>query len=224
MKNSKQLLIAYFIGFLLLISNIASAGQGDLGLSLKGGTLGAGIEGTIGILDNVNARLGFNYWSMESDITESNVEYELDIDLMSISLLLDWHPLNNGFRLSIGALYNGNEFDATGKPTGGNYAINDSTYTAAQIGTLSTSIDFEDFAPYIGIGYRNAVGKSKRWNFVMDLGAMYQGSSDVTVSATGAAGNAALQSDIEAERRQLESDLDDFSFYPVISFGVSYKF
>ncbi|MBU1195344.1 MAG: hypothetical protein KKE62_05290 [Proteobacteria bacterium] len=211
--------------FVLFSTSMASAGQGGLGMALKAGTLGAGIEGTMGITDTVNARLGFNYFSMDHDLTESNVEYEFELDLMSIALLLDWHPLDNGFRFTAGALYNGNEFDATGKPTAGSYSIHNTTYTAAEVGTLSGSIDFDDFAPYVGIGYGNAVGKNKRWCFAFDLGLMYQGSPDVRFSANGtSSGIAAFQSDLEAERRQLEDELDDFSFYPVISFGVSYKF
>lgn len=226
METRKKFLASLIISFLLISINMAYAGRGDLGMALKAGTLGAGIEGTVGIIDNVNARLGFNYFSMDYDLTESNVEYEFDLDLMSISLLLDWHPVKkNGFRLTAGAMYNGNEFDATGQPTAGNYTINNTTYTAAQVGTLTGRVDFDDFAPYVGIGYGNAVGKNKRWNFVFDLGVMYQGSPDVTFSTNGTlASNAAFLSELEAERRQLEEELDDFTFYPVISFGISYKF
>lgn len=221
----KKFLSIAVISFLFILSNMAYAGQGELGMALKAGTLGAGIEGTVGLTETLNTRLGFNYFSMEHDLTESNVDYEFDLDLMSISLLVDWHPLNNGFRFTAGAMYNGNEVDATGKPTGGSYSINNTTYTAAEVGTLTGRIDFDDFAPYFGVGYGNAVGKNKKWNFVFDLGLMYQGSPNVSFAANGtSSGLAAFQSELEAERRQLEEELDDFSFYPVISFGISYKF
>jgi len=214
-------------GFFLMILTGPSvfAQSPKVALALKGGTLGAGLEATVGIIDNLNARLGFNYFSYDDDFSESGVEYEADLDLRSLSLLLDWHPLKNGFRLSAGALYNGNEASATGKATSGSFSINDVSYTAAQVGTLRGEIDFNSIAPYVGIGYGNAVNKDSRWNFVFDLGVIYQGEPDVTLTADGtSSGTAAFISNLEQERQQLESEIEDFQFYPVIMIGVSYRF
>ncbi len=226
MKNIRMIVSLTCCSFLILMATFSFAGQGEFGLALKGGTLGAGLEGTIGILDNVNARLGFNYFSYEYDGSESGVDYDVDLDLRSLSLLVDWHPVNNGFRISAGALYNGNQVEAIGKASGGTtFSINDTNYTAADVGTLKGDIDFNSFAPYLGVGYGNAVGKDKTWNFVFDLGVMYQGEPDVSFSTTGALSNdASFLSDLEAERQQLESEIEDFQFYPVLSFGISYKF
>lgn len=225
-----NIIIRFFaIAAAVLLTGFAGtcyADRGDVAIAAKAGTLGAGLEGTVGITKTVNARLGFNYFSLDHDETESNVEYEFELELMTFSILLDWHPFNNGFRLSAGAFYNGNEFDATGKPTAGNYTIDDTTYTAAEVGTLTGQIDFNSFAPYIGIGYGNAVGKDKKLSFVFDLGVMFQGSPDVTVRSTGGAlsSDAAFLAELENERRQLESEIEDFEYYPVIFLGLSYKF
>ena len=221
----KSLIAVICFGFLFFISSMSHAEQGEYGLALKAGTLGVGAEATIGIVENINARIGLNYLSLDYDGSESNVDYAVELDLMTISLLFDWHPAGNGFRLTAGALYNGNEVEAIGEPTNGNFTIDDTPYNTTQVGTLKAEIDFNSFAPYVGIGYGNAVGKTQKWSFVFDLGVMYQGSPDVSFTATGtSAGNATFLSELENERRQLESEIEDFQFYPVISFGISYKF
>lgn len=210
---------------LMLFAGVAQAEQKKFGLALKAGTLGGGLEGTIGISERFNARLGFNYFSYDTDETESNVDYEFDLTLQTLSLLLDWHPMGGGFRISAGAMNNGNDIEADGKARNGIYEIDNTNYTAAQVGTLKGEIDFNSFAPYVGIGYGNAVGKDKKWSFGLDLGVMFQGSADVSFSADGVLANdAAFQADLEAERKQLEDSIDDFEFYPVIMIGVSYKF
>lgn len=225
MKKGKKSFIAFCAGLFLLFAGPAMADSGEFGMALKAGTLGAGIEGTIGITKTINTRLGVNYFSYDTDETESNVDYEFDIELKTFSWLFDWHPGGGGFRITAGAFYNGNEFEAVGKPRSGSYTIDDTTYPAAQVGTLKGEIDFDNFAPYVGIGYGNALSKDRKWNFVFDLGVMYQGEPDVTLTADGtASGNAVFQSELENERRQLESDIDDFEFYPVLFLGVSYKF
>ena len=51
-------------------------------VSLKGGTLGAGIEGTTSIIpDTINARLGFNAMQFDFHGTESDIKYEFDVEL-----------------------------------------------------------------------------------------------------------------------------------------------
>ncbi len=225
MKIITKLICLVSFLVMLLSTHVVFAQTPEVALALKGGTLGGGLEATIGIVDNVNARLGFNYFSYDDDFSESGVEYEADLDLRSVSLLLDWHPLSNGFRVSAGALYNGNEASATGKAVSGNFSIDDVTYTAAEVGTLNGEIDFNSISPYVGIGYGNAVAKGSNWSFVFDLGVIYQGEPDVSLTANGtSSSNAAFISNLEDERRQLESELEDFQFYPVLMIGVSYKF
>jgi hypothetical protein len=48
---------------------------------------------------------------------------------------------------------------------------------------------------------------------------LYQGSPKVKLSAAGV-----LQSDLNQEALELEDALDNFKYYPVISYGTSFKF
>jgi hypothetical protein len=59
------------------------------------------------------------------------------------------------------------------------------------------------------------------------LGAFYQGSPKVGLKATFV--NPALvpptfAADLEAERQKTEDDLKNYKVYPVLAFGVSYRF
>ena len=58
-----------------------------------------------------------------------------------------------------------------------------------------------------------------------DIGALFQGSPTVKLNATGAAAsNAQFKSDLAAEQVKLQGDLNSFKTYPVVSFGIAYRF
>ncbi len=223
MKKRIGFLTVLLFGLTLFISGIGFADQGGFGLAAKGGTLGAGLEGTMGITETVNARVGFNYFPYNYTGTESGVNYKFDLTLLSVPLLFDWHPKGSGFRVSAGAMYNGNKIEGSATASSGTYDINGTSYTTTDITKLSSDITFNALAPYVGIGYGNAVGKDKRWNFVLDLGVAYQGEPSVDITATGPQA-AAAETNIKAEESQLQDALDNFQWYPVIMLGVSYKF
>jgi hypothetical protein len=197
-------------------------------LSVKAGTLGAGLELTTSILDNVNARVGVNGFKYSTSGSKSNIDYDIDLKLLTVSLLLDYSPFEaSQFRLTGGAMYNGNKLDMTGNPAvSGTFNFNGTTYTTTDVSSVDATVDFNKFAPYLGIGWGNAV-KSAGWNFVADLGVMFQGNPDSSISVnttlTGTA-KTALLNNVAAEQSKLDDDLDGFKYYPVASIGVSYRF
>jgi hypothetical protein len=211
--------------FLGLASSVASA---DVGVLLKGGTLGAGVDVTKGVSESFGIRLQGNGLSYEDEFTESDVEYDGDIDLRSAGLLLDWHPFSGVFRISAGGYWNGNEVSATGRPTGGTFEINGVTYPASAVGTLDGKIDFDSFAPYLGIGFGSAPKAKGGLSFSLDLGVLYQGEPNVSLTAVCGpippASCAQLQSDVAAEEAELREAVKDYKFYPVISIGIGYRF
>jgi len=210
--------------FLLAVSPTAWA---DVGILLKGGTLGAGLDLSVGMSESLGLRLQANALSYEDDLTESDVDYSGDLELKSAGLLLDWHPFSGVFRVSAGAYWNGNEVSAVGRPTGGTYVINGVTYNAADVGSLNGQIDFESVAPYFGIGFASAPKAGRGMTFSFDLGVLYQGEPNVGLTAVcGVPGPTCtqLQSDVAAEEASLQDDLKDYKFYPVVSFGIGYRF
>ena len=101
--------VIYILSTLSFISlvNFASAQQtqpsGDYHLGFRVAprisTLGAGLEVAKGFTPNFGLRAGFNYFSYGYDATESDVSYELDLELKSFGLFADWHPFKGGISI-----------------------------------------------------------------------------------------------------------------------------
>jgi hypothetical protein len=191
----------------------------DAAVTAKLGTLGLGVEGTFGLTEQFNARLGFNKFDFDRTETIDDIEYDLDLEWQSISLLADWHPFGNSFRFTAGLMSNGNEL--TGSSTADSVTINDTSYT--NVG-LDAKLDFDSAAPYLGVGWGNALSVEKGWGYNVDVGVLFQGSGDVTLTPTGAAAGLVDPADIAAEEDRFEDDIKNYKYYPVFSFGVSYKF
>jgi len=109
------------------------------------------------------------------------------------------------------------------KNSAGNYRIGDQTYTAAAVGDLKGSVKFDKFAPYFGVGWESDRPGVKGWRFISDAGVTYLGKGRASLSASGAAGNAALRQDVEDERRQLAAD-SKHNVGLIVSIGAAYSF
>ena len=197
----------------------------DVALALKVGTLGPGVELTLGVIEEVlNVRMGGNYMHLRFSGKIKDVDYGVELNMASVPLMLDYHPFYNNFRITGGVMYNNNRASLDGK-LNDVQKIGDHEYTPGEIGTLSGSVDFRKFAPYIGLGFGNAVGPDTAWNFVFDLGVMFQGVPGVSLTADGTmSGNPAFQADLAKEEADVQDEADKFQFYPVLSIGISYQF
>jgi hypothetical protein len=195
-------------------------------------TLGVGATVTKSITPNVNAKLGINGLGISQDISASNVDYKADLNLFNVSTLIDYHPWQKGgFRLTGGLVFQDNNLEGTGKASNGTININGRDYNSTdQLTSVKAKVSFANsVAPYIGIGWGNAVKPGKRWGFSANLGVMFAGSPKVALTPTfGQNADEALKTqinnDIEAERKKQESDLNWLSIYPVFSVGISYQF
>ncbi len=214
--------VIVIISLVLLVFSSTGYTQGG-SVSFKVSTLGGGIEAEKTFTDATGARVGVNYFTGDYSATIDNIDYDVDLHLMTVSAILNWHPFKGDFRISGGAMYNDNHIDITAEPSV-SYDIGDTTYTASDVGTLEGKVKFNEIVPYIGIGWDTSFGKSNRLGLLVDLGVIYQGSPDVELTATGLAGNQAFESDIQAEEDKLQDELDQYEYYPVIGVGLSYRF
>ncbi|HZW23352.1 hypothetical protein [Noviherbaspirillum sp.] len=207
-----------------------SAAAADIGLSVEAGTTGLGIHAVVPVQKQLNARIGTSLLNYSFDGSTSNVDYDFKLKLKTLDALLDWYPAGGAFRFTGGVVYNGNKITANGRPTAaGTYTLNGNTYTAASAGTLNGQVDFRNFAPYLGIGWGNAVAGDKAgFGFNADLGVLLQGSPRTSLANNGCTAPAPvcaqLAADVAAENVRLRDEVKDFKAYPVLRVGVSYRF
>ena len=190
------------------------------GLALGGkvGSLGFGGELSARISSVINVRVGLNRFSYSlSDIEPTQeIKYKGSLTLNSISALLDLHPFKGVFRLSTGVVLNNNNaaFEVQSLQT---YTFGSTTFTPSETGILKGKINFDKYAPYIGIGWGSAVPRYKSIGFMFDIGMIYQNSPHVNFEATGLIAPTADQDE------QVEDDLKGWKAYGVVSFGLSFK-
>jgi hypothetical protein len=208
---------------LIATSNQARA-QGGLALGAKIGTLGPSVELTGYITDYINIRGGFNWIEFGWDGEADDIDYEMDMQFESFAALVDLHPFANNFRITGGVLWNNNEAELKGdidEPT----EIGGTTYSPQQIGSLTGSAVFDSMAPYVGVGFGNPVMDDIDLSFSFDLGILFQGSADVNLEADGTLANdPQFQADLQEEEDDAQDVADDFTIYPVLSFGIAYYF
>lgn len=213
------------ISIFIFLFGFVSTGFGqDTFIGIKASLLGAGLELERSFSDMFSARVGINYFPYDYSATEDDIDYDFELDLMSLGIFLDWHPFKGSFRLTGGLMYNSNSLDSTAE-SAATYEIGDQVYTGSEVGTLNGEIDFNDFAPYVGLGWNTAFGKDRKWGFICEFGVMFQGSPTADLSAIGPiATDTSFQAELAKEEDNLQDDLDNFEFYPNISIGFNYRF
>jgi hypothetical protein len=211
------------LAFLLALS----AGAHAAGVGIRAGTTGLGADFGWDLAPTLSARIGYSAANWAHDVDAGNVRYDGKLKLSNLSGLLDFAPAGP-FRLTGGLFYGHNRYDVNGQPTGGTFTLNGTSYSAADVGSLSGTVKpGRDLAPYFGIGYGNVAGAGV--NFYADLGIVFQGKPQASLTATcgpslNASACAQLQNDTAAEQARLEDKLRRFQYYPVLNVGVTIGF
>ena len=216
--------------FAALVAGASAQAQVGAAVTADIGTTGVGFHIVVPMERNLNGRFGANTFKHDFDQRAGLVDYHLDGKLQTFDVLFDWYLRPQGsFRLTGGVLYNGTRFSATGKPAvNGSFSFNGTTYSSTDIGTLEGDVTFRRAAPYIGIGWGNALNPDKRLNFSADIGAFYQGKARVNLIPRGCTTNntvcGQLARDVAVEELRLSSEASDYKVYPVLRASVSYSF
>ena len=97
------------------------------------------------------------------------------------------------------------------------------------LGRLRADAEFDSPAPYIGIGWRS--NKERGLGFGLDLGAVLLGSADVTVRLESdlpidqiPGGAEFVDEFLREQERLIEDEVDEYELYPVVRFGVFFRF
>ena len=108
---------------------------------------------------------------------------------------------------------------------------NDTTVKASDLLTAKSQVEFGGLATYVGIGWGNATRTDGRLHYSFDLGVIFLGLPKVDLSIQGMIPDAAqsyagteLQAILAAEKKELEEELEDLEIFPMVSFGLSYRF
>lgn len=209
---------------------LSVSAQAQVAVTADLGTQGAGAHLVVPMETYLNGRFGVNYLKHDFDKTSGSVNYDIKAKLETVDILFDYYPSQaSKFRLTGGIIYNGTNADAVAKPNAnGSFSLNGTTYSLADVGVLHGEVDFRKAAPYLGIGWGNALSQDGRWQFNADLGAFYQGNPNVKLVSIGCATSQAvckqLVTDVEAERKKLAADVSDYKVYPVLRASVSFRF
>jgi hypothetical protein len=197
--------------------------QPTAAISIVPGSEGIGVTVTRALVPGVlNLNLGYTAYTFNRTFSTSDVNYNGTFQLGGAPLTISWFPWKGGVNLQVGAFFNNNQLSAVANPTfQGTFTINGHTYTVQQAGTISGQTNFKTTATYLGIGIGNPVGNG-RGHLLLNFGAVYQGSPNVTVVATGAAANPQLAADIQAEQANVNSKLNNLKWFPALSLGYAF--
>lgn len=207
---------------------INAPAHADSAVGYRLGTFGFGLDYNRRLSDTITMRLGYNFYVMGRDADSDGVQYDAKLKISAASLLVDLHHANSPWRLTMGLSQSGPRIEANGNATG-TVTFNGQTYNANELGNLNVSIKPKNsIAPYVGIGYGQAVGAADRFAFLADLGVMYVGApTSKVVAECGAAVSSMecdqLMSDIRAEAAAREEDWKNLKWWPVLSVGFAMR-
>ena len=229
----KSLAIA---GCLIFFSTSATAL--DLGVGLKVGTVGPGVDLSVALTKRLNARVSLSYIdeSLSEDIeisdadNSANLDADLDFGFGATGVLLDWYVFNGGFHLTAGMMRNTSKIDLDATITDATVVFDGTTYNVATDfanPSMGGEIAWGDsFEPYIGVGWGRKAGGNGGLSFTAEVGVMLL-SPEVKLeapTATNPANQATLDEDVRAAESSAEDDLEDLEAWPVLSLGVNYAF
>ena len=210
---------------------LSNSAMADVAAAVRAGSFGYGADFDVGLTKSITLRLGYNTFSYNDTVDDTDVTYDGKLKIGAASAIFDWHVFSGGFRLSAGAVQKGPKIDVTGVPAANStYELNGTTYTAAQIGSLKGTIKIGDsVAPYVGIGWGNTVDKEDRVTFLLDIGAIHTGTvkADLTVTCNPSVPTVTcnqIRNDVNAEKADLEDQVSGYEWYPVITLGLAVRF
>ncbi len=226
MKN--KILSVALVSALTICSSRAESdgfGSGKWSVGMGISTLGVGADIAYKFNESFKVRGMVNYFQLSRKFNNDEVTLRAKMRLFTAGILGEWHLLRNGFRITGGLVYNGNRLNLKGT-TSRSFTINGRTYAPRDIGEANGYLNFRPIAPYLGIGYDSGHEKKTGLSFKADAGLLFQGNVRGKIDRI---------SGLLASRTQAVNDTKDeivkkanknrwLKTYPVISFGLNYKF
>ena len=209
------------IAMVLAVSGTALA-ESNFGLGVKAGTLGIGVEGTWRPVPVVDIRLGINQYEYDYSGRYEGIDYNGTLNLDTLYGTVNFKFPLSPFRVTVGAYSNSNEFTMASAESG-SFEIGGTTYTSADIGSVTATASFPSTAPYLGFGFDFSLGGKVGLN--LDFGVMWQGEPTISMMTDGLlASDSDFLASVEAERLELQNEVSDYKAWPVLSLGFVFNF
>lgn len=232
MKN-KLLILSFFISSFFQPSLLAY----EVGIGAR--SMGKVIEVGKKIGDSLNLRL-----AVASDYETGDIQYstsdEIQVDSIlsgdlgqwntsHSSLLIDYHPWEGSFRLTLGITDNLLTWSVLNSQVE-SFTINGNPTPDGIVESTELEIWFTDgVSPYFGMGWASGFGKSKGFSLNGDIGVMTTSDFVVMFDANCVAGKIfsseceQIKEDVKKELEELQSE-EKINLLPLIGLGISYKF
>ncbi|MEE8366374.1 MAG: hypothetical protein V3R76_11350 [Gammaproteobacteria bacterium] len=219
---------------LLMISNAYAL---EVGVGVKAGTIGAGIDLSMALTRTINLRASLTSIEIDDETDtfvvgdatdQGTIDATLNLDFGSSALLFDWYVFNGTFHITAGVLKNNGKIGFSG-------VLLDSadfgaiTLTPADLvgGAISGSISAgESYEPYLGIGWGRKAGNDAGISLSVEIGvALLDPVADLNATLQGIN---LTQSEFDTAITEAENDLtqelDQLEAWPIISIGFNYAF
>lgn len=223
--------------FLSMTMLAANANAANIGVGVKAGTLGAGVDLSIALTRTINARISLTSVKID-DLNETitigdagstgDIDATMNFDFGASSLLFDWYVFDGTFHLTAGMMKNNGKVGFSGtllSPV----MVNSQSIDPGDIdGDISGNISLgNSYQPYLGFGWGRKADNDPGLSLSIEIGvALLDPSADLsaTASTLGSLSQTELSDRIDNAESDFNNDLSLFEAWPVISLGLNYAF
>ena len=196
----------------------------NLGLILKASTGGFGADLAYRIAPKVLVKAGAESFSYQFITNTTSSDYNIDVNSTiltgSYSILADYQ-LYKKLYVTGGILLN--KFNTKVKGTlNGDFKYGDIILSKDKVGAIEWEVKPKStIAPYLGLGIGNNINSSKKVNFSVELGGIFQGAPQFEIQSDGI-----FESNSNVNFNQagsLEESFSKFQIYPVLKFNLGIR-
>ncbi|MCH6256208.1 hypothetical protein MLD52_06585 [Puniceicoccaceae bacterium K14] len=215
----------------LIISSAVFKAEGAgkvprLAIGAEAGTTGLGVSAWLTLNKQWSLNAVMASAEESGDYSTEGLDYAGDIDLDNDIIALNWHPGGGSFHFILGMILTDNFVSVAGQPEDGNtFNIGGESFTQDQVESITGDVEWEkSSAPYLGIGFARKLSKDGL-SFYINAGVMEAGSAEASLSAVGnVVDQAEFQALLRVEEEDLNEELDEYEFYPVVRLGLMFRF
>lgn len=217
---------------------------GTVGVAVRAGIGGLGVDVATPLAPKFNLRAGFDYFKYGFSFREEGADINAEFRLSAGHASLDWFPFGGRFRLSPTIVFaNNNKAHATALvPAGSTLSLNGEDYVSSNADPLhgTGTVTFRKTSPGLTLGFGNIIPR-KRSHFTIPIeaGFYYVNQPRLSVDFSGKAcdpgysqdigcsevtDDPGFQHDLAAFIARNNHNLSYASFYPVLTIGFGYSF